>query len=199
MRVRSRAFRAGVDISRRTLKSCVLSWRGSPPWRAQAGRATRSATMNRAARSRVTTGGAGGNAHGADPRVTNAAAALLRDLERHREPDRDGAPGHAQRQALAGRSDDSALGRAGPRANGDALPPDQRPSRARRAGDGPAEEGAVGGRGVSPRTRSSQPATKASTKDGSGAILRRGGAISVFPQKAAASTHTTDVSEPSEL
>ena len=76
-------------------------------------------------------GGPRGNADGADPGAADAAAALLRHDQLHREPDRHGAPRHAQRQALARWPDDSTLGGPGPRARGDTLPPDQGPWRAR--------------------------------------------------------------------
>ena len=62
------------------------------------------------------------------------------------------------------------------------------------ADDGVAEDGALRGRGVSRDAVPGLVAFFAKGKEGSGAILRRGGAMSVFPQTAAAST-PIDVSQ----
>jgi hypothetical protein len=66
------------------------------------------------------------------------------------------------------------LGRLGARAGGDALPPDQRPSRVRHAGDGAEQGRGIGGRGMSRSAILSRSDPTARAQDGPGAILRRG-------------------------
>jgi Transposase, Mutator family len=148
--------------------------------RAALRRAYRVASSAAARRGSQSTGGVGGNAHGADAGATAHAATLLRADELHRELDRHPAAREPQRQTLERRRHAAALAGPRPGARGRALPPDQESRRSRRACDRARHPRGPGAGGVS---LTSGDAKEARAITGSESIFSRGSLCRYPPER----------------